>query len=99
MASHSAYLPFVSSPVARKRYRSPTTAIVRPSLGIRTVGFVGGFVISISATAWRFSGVERSVRGPFQAVRHCKFAVPPPGGLPNGHPERKPAEVGTTNSN
>ena len=30
MASHKAYLPFVSSPVARKRYTSPTTAMVRP---------------------------------------------------------------------
>src|SRR6516225_6563139 len=31
IASHRAYLPFVSSPVARKRYTSPTTAMVRPS--------------------------------------------------------------------
>ena len=30
MASHKAHLPFVSSPVARNRYTSPTTAMVRP---------------------------------------------------------------------
>src|SRR5438445_6400267 len=39
MASHKAYLPFVSSPVARKRYTSPTTATVRPWAAMRTVGF------------------------------------------------------------
>ena len=38
MASHMAYLPSVSSPVARKRYTSPTTAMVRPSVGFRRVG-------------------------------------------------------------
>ena len=37
MASHMAYFPFVSSPVARKRYTSPTTATVRPSAGVRRV--------------------------------------------------------------
>src|SRR5262249_33756832 len=35
IASHKAYLPFVSSPVARNRYTSPTTATVRPSPGFR----------------------------------------------------------------
>src|SRR5436853_603512 len=40
MASHMAYLPFVSSPVARKRYTSPTTAKVRPWGGVLIVGFV-----------------------------------------------------------
>src|SRR5438270_230237 len=39
MASHIAYLPLVSSPVARKRYTSPTTAMVRPSVGCRSVGW------------------------------------------------------------
>ena len=38
MASHRAYLPLVSSPVARKRYTSPTTAMVRPSPGFLKVG-------------------------------------------------------------
>src|SRR5262249_37615129 len=33
-------LPLVSSPVARKRYTSPTTATVRPCWGIRMVGFI-----------------------------------------------------------
>jgi hypothetical protein len=37
---HKAYLPFVSSPVARKRYTSPTTAMVRPSLGFLIMGGV-----------------------------------------------------------
>ena len=39
MASHKAYLPFVSSPVARKRYTSPTTAMVRPSPGFADGGW------------------------------------------------------------
>ncbi len=34
MASHMAYLPFEYSPVTRKRQLSPTTAIVRPSVGV-----------------------------------------------------------------
>ena len=38
MASHKAYLPFVSLPVAKKRYTSPTTAMVRPSVVFRIVG-------------------------------------------------------------
>jgi endogenous inhibitor of DNA gyrase (YacG/DUF329 family) len=38
MASHVAYVPWVSSPVARKRYTSPTTAIVRPSVGFLIIG-------------------------------------------------------------
>src|SRR2546426_1169121 len=33
-----AYLPLVSSPTARKRYTSPTTAMVRPSVGFVSVG-------------------------------------------------------------
>ena len=41
MASHRAYLPLVSSPVAKKRYTSPTTATVRPSLGDLNVGWWG----------------------------------------------------------
>src|SRR5262249_35868293 len=36
-----AYLPLVSSPVARKRYTSPTRATVRPCWGIRIIGFIG----------------------------------------------------------
>ncbi len=43
MASHIAYLPFVSSPVARKRYTSPTTAMVRPSAGFISTGTAGEF--------------------------------------------------------
>lgn len=39
MASHVAYLPFVSSPVTVAQYTSPTTAIVRPSDGARRVGW------------------------------------------------------------
>ena len=39
MASHKAYLPFVSSPVARKRYTSPTTAMVRPWGGVLMTGW------------------------------------------------------------
>lgn len=35
-----AYLPFVSSPVARKRYTSPTTAIVRPLSGLQKTGML-----------------------------------------------------------
>src|SRR6516164_6697047 len=35
-----AYLPLVSSPVARKRYTSPTRATVRPCWGIRKIGFI-----------------------------------------------------------
>ena len=38
MASHIAYVPWVLSPVARNRYTSPTTAMVRPSLGFLKVG-------------------------------------------------------------
>jgi hypothetical protein len=40
MTSHKAYLPFVSSPVARKRDTSPTTATVRPSPGFLMVAGV-----------------------------------------------------------
>ena len=40
MASHKAYLPLVSSPVARKRYTSPTTAMVRPWAGVAQGGLV-----------------------------------------------------------
>src|SRR5262249_47922878 len=36
-----AYLPLVSSPVARKRYTSPTRATVRPCWGVRIIGFIG----------------------------------------------------------
>src|SRR6516164_4944009 len=36
-----AYLPLVSSPVARKRYTSPTRATVRPCWGVRVIGFIG----------------------------------------------------------
>ena len=39
MASHMAYLPLVSSLDARKRYTSPTTAMVRPSAGVLKVGW------------------------------------------------------------
>src|SRR6516164_836186 len=35
-----AYLPLVSSPVARKRYTSPTRATVRPCWGVRIIGFI-----------------------------------------------------------
>ena len=38
MASHMAYLPFVSSPVATKRITSPTTAMVWPWVGVRRTG-------------------------------------------------------------
>src|ERR1043166_5878218 len=47
MASHKAYLPFVSSPVARKRYTSPTTAIVRPSPNLRIVAFIRPSLLSL----------------------------------------------------
>lgn len=40
MASHKAYLPFVSSPVARKRYTSLSTATVRPWAGLWMIGFI-----------------------------------------------------------
>src|SRR5262249_12854062 len=36
-----AYLPLVSSPVARKRYTSPTRATVQPCWGARIIGFIG----------------------------------------------------------
>src|SRR6516162_4471950 len=36
-----AYLQLVSSPVARKRYTSPTRATVRPCWGVRIIGFIG----------------------------------------------------------
>src|SRR6516164_9550783 len=36
-----AYLPLVSSPVARKRYTSPTRATVRPCWGVQIIGFIG----------------------------------------------------------
>src|SRR5258708_25806173 len=49
MASHTAYLPFVSSPVARKRYTSPTTATVRPWAGLRITGFEGLLIGSYSS--------------------------------------------------
>src|SRR5262249_57620152 len=42
-----AYLPLVSSPVARKRYTSPTRATVRPSAGLRMVGFVRLSLLSL----------------------------------------------------
>src|SRR5215469_13910965 len=35
-----AYLQLVSSPVARKRYTSPTRETVRPCWGIRIIGFI-----------------------------------------------------------
>src|SRR5262245_12521066 len=35
-----AYLQLVSSPVARKRYTSPTRATVRPCWGVRIIGFI-----------------------------------------------------------
>src|SRR5262249_36360167 len=35
-----AYLPLVSSPVARKRYTSPTRPTVRPCWGLRIIGFI-----------------------------------------------------------
>ena len=37
MASNMAYLPSVSSPVARKRYTSPTMPMRGPSQGFRMV--------------------------------------------------------------
>src|SRR5262249_19564129 len=40
-ALKEAYLPLVSSPVARKRYTSPTRATVRPCWGLRIIGFIG----------------------------------------------------------
>ena len=40
-----AYLPLVSSPVARKRYTSPTTAMVRPWV----VGLMVGFIRSMAS--------------------------------------------------
>src|SRR5262249_6256047 len=40
MASSRAYLPFVSSPVARERSTSPTTASVAPWPGARMIGVV-----------------------------------------------------------
>src|SRR5262249_8173884 len=36
-----ANLPMVSSPVARKRYTSPTRETVRPCWGVRIIGFIG----------------------------------------------------------
>src|SRR5262249_59828383 len=42
-----AYLPLVSSPVARKRYTSPTRATVRPSAGLRMVGFIRLSLLSL----------------------------------------------------
>ena len=59
MASHRAYLPFVSSPVARKRYTSPTTAMVRPWAGLRTTGVEGsliGFVLRFRSDRSRRDG-------------------------------------------
>lgn len=38
-ASNKAYLPLVSSPVARNRYTSPTTAMVRPWGGALMTGW------------------------------------------------------------
>ena len=53
MASHRAYLPFVSSPVARKRYTSPTTAMVRPWAGVRMVGFIRSVSFKIAGSVHR----------------------------------------------
>src|SRR5262249_35145486 len=59
MASHNAYLPLVSSPVARKRYTSPTTATVRPCWGTRMVGFIR--VVSFrSGPSWPVREIEHA---------------------------------------
>src|SRR5688500_1447230 len=52
MASHRAYLPSVSSPVARKRYTSPTTATVRPSAGLRMTNREALLIGFYSTRAW-----------------------------------------------
>ena len=57
MASQRAYLPLLSSPVARKRYTSPTTAMVRPSVGVLSVGgcvlLIGNSVVACSLRGLR----------------------------------------------
>src|SRR5262249_38502464 len=50
MASNWAYLPLVSSPVATKRYTSPTRVMVRPSPGLRIVGFIW---LSLLSLCWQ----------------------------------------------
>src|SRR3954466_794037 len=56
-ASHMAYFPFVSSPVARKRYTSPTTAMVRPWAGVLKVGWYGTVIVP-SLSRWLVSGLR-----------------------------------------
>ena len=88
-ASHKAYLPFVSSPVARKRYTSPTTAMVRPWGGVLMVGWCGAAIVpSLSrcmATGRRLSGVTHLPQmpgdGPSQEQRNQPEGWPGEGGL------------------
>ena len=76
MASHMAYLPLVSSPVARKRYTSPTTAMVRPSVGLRITGVEGLLISSYSTNEGRlFSSNTHGVR-PSRHQPHRNLAVP-----------------------
>src|SRR5436190_6942848 len=76
MASHKAYFPFVSSPVARKRYTSPTTALVRPSAGFRKIGgvimFVPVLLILVSRQCRRLAACV----GSRHFTRHYRLELP-----------------------
>jgi hypothetical protein len=56
-------LPFVSWPVARKRHTSPTTAKVRPSVGLQRTGREALFIGSSSTRAGRFVKDPGEVHG------------------------------------
>src|SRR5262245_47402048 len=66
MASNCAYLPLVSSPVATKRYTSPTRVMVRPSPGLWIVGFIW---LSLLSLCWQLSHeLHRSLNPALQLV-------------------------------
>src|SRR4051812_24964370 len=70
-ASHKAYLPLVSSPVTRKRYTSPTTAMVRPFGGLLMTGLrfiLRSSVAVLCSIGWRLDadaggGIDRLLLG------------------------------------
>src|SRR5262249_7867964 len=79
-----AYLPLVSSAVAKKRYTSPTRATVQPCWGVRIIGFIR-LVSSLF-----FGQCLHELRRPLDPAAHLLVA------LDTFQPDRHPSLHGPT---
>src|SRR5207253_8430751 len=75
-ASNKAYLPLVSSPVARKRYTSPTTAMVRPLGGVLMTGLRLTFRSSVAVFCSIWGRLDANRQTPAWPARRSKNQPP-----------------------